>query len=591
MNIGKTNDLWDISDRPHTKTKLDILKKCFGMWLTVWNNQAWAYDEWYIIDLFAGRGTYKDGEQMVNGSPLIYLDTIAKKKDKLRQNLAIKLFFVEDDSANFGYLKDNVDKFKEDNPQLKNIVNTELLNDDCNKVIERIIKKIDNTDKNPLFVFIDPYGIKIQKPTIEQIVKLKNRKDIMFNYILEAVRRTSGIARKKHYGEELTFREIRTLQTLKDFIGDDINLVDENGLKALDLEVLADYVRSLFTPQDLNVVAYDMPYPDRNDILYYLLYASKNQNITNIVKDIYARQKEDNSQPLLFGNYKDNIITVTKKIEEIERRSLLYKTGVEYGSWTINHVAGCKHGCDYPCYAYMLSKRFGRVKDYNDWRTPKIISNTLELLEDEIRKYKDQLDFVHLSFMTDPFMYDADTKDLIPEIKNLTLKIIERLNKANIRVTVLTKGFYPDEILKKLSGQNEEFLMDNEYGISLVSLSDKFKQRFEQFSAPFIKRIDSLKKLNDAGLKTWVSIEPYPTPNLDETSKNIEKLLDSISFVDKIVFGRLNYNIEASKFPDNENFYKRTAETLIKFCQKNDIIYHIKEGTPYSEEKTKKIFK
>jgi len=31
----------------------------------------------------------------------------------------------------------------------------------------------------------------------------------------------------------------------------------------------------------------------------------------------------------------------------------------------------------------------------------------------------------------------------------MTLKIIEKLNKEGIRVTTLTKGFYPDEILDK----------------------------------------------------------------------------------------------------------------------------------------------
>lgn len=585
MNIIKTHDLWNISERPHTKAKLDILKQCFDMWLTIWNNQNWAYNDWYIIDLFAGRGVYTDGEQFVNGSPLIYLETIAKKKDNLRQNLNIKLFFVEYNITNFTFLKDNVNRFIEVNPQLVDIVKIEFFNDDCNKSIASITKQIKNTSKNPLFVFIDPYGIKIQRPTIEQIVKLRNSKDIMFNYILEAVRRTGGIARKKHYGQELTIREIKTLETFRDFIGDSIYLVDENGIKVLDVELLEGYVRSLFTIQKLNVVAYDMPYPDRKDTLYYLLFASKNSTITNIVKDIYARQKEDNSQPLLFGSYKDEIITVKPSIKEIERRTLLYKTNVEYGSWTINHVAGCKHGCKYPCYAYMLSKRFGRVKDFEDWRSPKIISNTLELLEDEIIKYKKQLDFVHLSFMTDPFMYDMDSKDLIPEIKNLTLKIIDKLNKENIKVTCLTKGFYPDDIL------DGKFLKDNEYGISLVSLSDKFKRQFEQYSAPYDRRIDSLRKINNEGLKTWVSIEPYPTPNLDETSNDIERLLDKIAFVDKIVFGKLNYNINVSKFPDNDNFYKMIAEKLIKFCEANNIKYHIKHGTPYSEEKTKKIFK
>ncbi|MHA2376702.1 MAG: hypothetical protein ACXAB9_11085 [Candidatus Thorarchaeota archaeon] len=168
-------------------------------------------------------------------------------------------------------------------------------------------------------------------------------------------------------------------------------------------------------------------------------------------------------------------------IGETKRKSLLYKTKVEYGNWTINHVVGCMHGCKFPCYAYMMSKRFGRVKCYEDWVKPKIVANALEILEKEIPRCKGKIDFVHLSFMTDPFMYDSRTANLIPEIKDLTLKIVERLNRENIRVTVLTKGFYPDEIL------SESFLKNNEYGITLVSLSDTFRQQFEPFSAPYLK--------------------------------------------------------------------------------------------------------
>ena len=39
--------------------------------------------------------------------------------------------------------------------------------------------------------------------------------------------------------------------------------------------------------------------------------------------------------------------------EYIERKTLLYKTGVEYGDYTINHLQGCSHGCRYPCYAFL----------------------------------------------------------------------------------------------------------------------------------------------------------------------------------------------------------------------------------------------
>ena len=46
----------------------------------------------------------------------------------------------------------------------------------------------------------------------------------------------------------------------------------------------------------------------------------------------------------------------------MERKTLIYKTGVEYGDYTLNHVQGCSHGCKYPCYAFMMAKRFGKEK-------------------------------------------------------------------------------------------------------------------------------------------------------------------------------------------------------------------------------------
>ena len=75
--------------------------------------------------------------------------------------------------------------------------------------------------------------------------------------------------------------------------------------------------------------------------------------------------------------------------ETMERKSLLYKTGVEYGDYTINHVQGCSHGCLYPCYAFMMARRFGKVKDYNEWIKPVIVDNAIDLLKKELPKLKD----------------------------------------------------------------------------------------------------------------------------------------------------------------------------------------------------------
>lgn len=54
--------------------------------------------------------------------------------------------------------------------------------------------------------------------------------------------------------------------------------------------------------------------------------------------------------------------------------------------------------------------------------------------------------------------------------------------------------------------------------------------------------------------KTWVSVEPYPTPNIIE--QDIRDILDEISFTDKIIFGRTNYSKEISSYKDIKSFIR-----------------------------------
>ena len=99
----------------------------------------------------------------------------------------------------------------------------------------------------------------------------------------------------------------------------------------------------------------------------------------------------------------------------------------------------------------------------------------------------------------------------------------------------------------------------------------------EPNSAPFKERIEALRALHDAGCKTWVSIEPYPTPNIVE--QDFSKILEAVSFCDKIIFGRLNYNKRVSEYKDHKKFFNELAEQTIEFCQKHHKQYHIKDGT------------
>jgi len=255
-------------------------------------------------------------------------------------------------------------------------------------------------------------------------------------------------------------------------------------------------------------------------------------------------------------------------MNSIERKTLLYRSGVEYADYCINHIQGCAHGCRFPCYAMLLKKRAGIIKGYEDWIQPKIVSNALELLERELPNHRKDIRYVFLSFSSDPFMFNH------PEVSALTLRLMERLNRDGIRCVTLTKGLYPKEL-----ADTQRYSEQNEYGITLVSLSEHFRKRYEPHTAAYRARIESLKLLREHGLKTWVSIEPYPTPNMIQ--QNLSRILGEMAFVDKIVFGRLNYNPISSRnsFPRVSAFYDGCARAVANFCARHRIRCHIKKGT------------
>lgn len=250
-------------------------------------------------------------------------------------------------------------------------------------------------------------------------------------------------------------------------------------------------------------------------------------------------------------------------MKTITRKTMLYQTGVEYGDYTMNHAQGCAHGCKFPCYAFLMKKRFGQIKDYEEWLEPCLVSNTLELLDREIPRLRDKIQSVQLCFTTDPFMNGY------PEVGAMSIAAIRKLNNAGIRCTTLTKGILPLE-LAQLSPENE-------HGITLISLDESYREKMEPGAAPYADRLAALRALHDAGCRTWVSIEPYPTPNLIE--QDLQNILDAVRFVDKIIFGRTNYCKEVSAYEQHKSFYNRLAAQVTEFCEQHGIQYHIKEKT------------
>ena len=261
--------------------------------------------------------------------------------------------------------------------------------------------------------------------------------------------------------------------------------------------------------------------------------------------------------------------------EPIVRKSLIGRSRVEYAGRSANLYVGCAHDCKY-CYARPYSIRRRWVEDDAAWSIVRPVADMLDHIRRETKRRPERLGEVHLCFMTDLFMYDPETGDCHEEIALDTLSAISALNSAGVPVSTLTKGVYPFDDVDWLHPQNR-------YGITVVSLNEDFRAEWEPGAAPIRRRIESREALADDGMRTWVSIEPYPTPNIDPTAGNIIELLENLPFVDEVVLGKMNYVTSATEYAKKHpEYYENVSVDAIRWCKENGRKLLIKNGTPHA---------
>lgn len=201
-----------------------------------------------------------------------------------------------------------------------------------------------------------------------------------------------------------------------------------------------------------------------------------------------------------------------------------------------------------------MARSRGRVATYSDWCNPYLVANAEQLLKKELERMRIRPENIHLCLTTDPFMYGY------PEVTELTLRLIEVINSYEISCSILTKGIIPLELADSL-----RFTQNNTLGISLVSLSEEFRMKWEPGAAPYTSRIGALREMHNLGCTTLVHIEPYPTPNI--IGQDLNKLLMAVDFADEIWFGRWNYNNIVKQYPDHKKFYDEQSAIVRRNIQ------------------------
>ena len=295
-------------DRPQTAKKLSILRKYLGVWLTIWSGEkclGWVDKRWYVLDLFAGTGESHGADGgTISGSPLVILEEIEAKATRLLDNgISVTVMLREQDGPSCQALEQRVGAYMKLHPQLADVVDIDVRCEDCNVAVAHFASSVKVTSRTPAFVFVDPFGLAIRRAAIDALVSLPWAIDVLFNYMLDGIRRVFGAA------SGASNWAIPNATTLQEYFGDGVTISD-----MAEIEDPRTYAGAAFGKHGLRTVAFYMRWPSKEATQYILLFACRNSTVVDIMRSIYAREMADQyGQRSLFGT--EELLTQIEVIE------------------------------------------------------------------------------------------------------------------------------------------------------------------------------------------------------------------------------------------------------------------------------------
>ena len=176
---------------------------------------------------------------------------------------------------------------------------------------------------------------------------------------------------------------------------------------------------------------------------------------------------------------------------------------------TINPTIGCVHQCAY-CYARGYSF-------YPGDRNVVIYNNLVKKLIQELPKKRILPQTVFFSTSCDAFQP-------IPQILNITYKIMEILLDNGISVTFLTKGYIPLNFLKLFESYPNLVYAK----IGIITTNRKIQQILEPYAPSPQKRLKNIKELLIRNVNTEVRMDPI-IPGITDNKKDLNTFFKTMS--------------------------------------------------------------
>lgn len=254
----------------------------------------------------------------------------------------------------------------------------------------------------------------------------------------------------------------------------------------------------------------------------------------------------------------------------------------------INLYRGCEHGC---IYCDSRSKCYNMDHDFEDIE---VKENALMILEQELIKKRKKV-IVSTGSMSDPYM------PLEQELK-LTRGMLELIYKYGHGVHIQTKSssiLNDLDLLVKINKQAK-----TRVSITLTTFDEDLCKKIEPNVSTTKERVETLKRLNEAGIDTFVWLSPI-LPFINDSLDNLRGILDYCK--EAKVKGIICFGFGVTlREGDREYFYQKLDELFPKmkkeyirrfgnayecnspyhkylydyftnFCKKNSIMYNLDE--------------
>jgi three-Cys-motif partner protein len=241
----------------------------------------------FIADLFAGKGKFDDGSP---GSPIIIARHAYNYRQKLGFNNKVILSEIIEDDRNV--LIENMKEY------IGNKIVT-VVPGEATDVGKYLISEIPAS--MPLFIFLDPFGIKgLSMNLLMQIFERakEGSTEVLINFNYRAFQRLSGICRNLNSKNAILNKQAHKIKSIVDSsLNGDWWLSIMNSDKSSEYEkfklIMSNYLSPFHQVFSWVGVLPVVDPKEKQDVKYYLIFASKSQVAIELMNDVTIKAQEE----------------------------------------------------------------------------------------------------------------------------------------------------------------------------------------------------------------------------------------------------------------------------------------------------------